>query len=94
MSGITLVMQPALRLTGRIVFDRATLAPPPDLRTVGVVLVSVHGAGTSTHAGYTRMGNARIPPARVEADGRFEIGGIIPDEYRVTGASASPRFPR
>jgi hypothetical protein len=27
--------------------------------------------------GYTRMGNAFIPPALVQADGRFEMLGVI-----------------
>jgi hypothetical protein len=81
-SGITLVMQPALKLTGRVVFDGATATPPADLSTIALRLESPRGSGTSA-VGYTRMGQARIPPAIVGADGRFEIAGVMPDTYRL-----------
>jgi hypothetical protein len=82
LTGLTLTMRPTLQMSGRMVFDGATVARPADLGTIGLRLASVHGSGTSTHGGYTRMGNAVIPPARVEPDGQFQIGGILPDSYR------------
>jgi hypothetical protein len=92
LSGITLVMQPALKLTGRVVFDGATATPPADLSTIALRLESPRGSGTSA-AGSTRMGQARIPPAAIHADGRFEIVGVMPDTYRLTatipGAAAA-----
>jgi hypothetical protein len=84
LSGVTLVMQPALRFSGRVVFEGQT-PPPANLSSLQIKLASLKGSGTSS-IGYTRMGNAFIPPALVEADGRFEILGVIPDVYRLTTA--------
>ncbi len=84
LSGITLVMQPALRLIGRVVFDGSTLEAPAEPESIAIRLVSPRGSGTSA-VGYTRMGQTVIPPARVEANGRFEIAGVMPDVYRITG---------
>jgi hypothetical protein len=80
--GLSLVLQPAMRLTGRVVFDRTTLQPPADLSGLSLQLNHVGGGlGTS---GYTRVGNFRINPATVGADGRFEFSGILPGRYRLT----------
>ena len=82
-SGVSLVLQPALRLSGRIVFDATTLPPPQNLSSVRVILSAAHELGSSS-AGTTRMGGFNVPPAIVDADGRFEIGGIIPETYRLS----------
>jgi hypothetical protein len=80
-SNLTLVLQPAFRMTGRIAFDAAALAAP-DPAATQMRIVSTNGLGSSS-AGYTRMGNFPVPAAVVGADGRFEIGGIVPDTYRL-----------
>ena len=85
-SGITLVLQPALRLTGRVVFEGG--GPGPDATGVRVGLTSTNGLASSS-SGYTRMGNFRVPPAAAVADGTFALGGIVPDTYEVTATAPS-----
>jgi len=82
-SGLELVMQPALRMSGRVVFDGATTTPPANLGTVRVSLTANNDFGSSA-AGTTRMGNFSVPAAVVQSDGRFEIGGIMPDLYKLS----------
>jgi hypothetical protein len=80
--GLSLILQPAMRLSGRVVFDRTTLQPPSDLSTLSLQLD--HTGGGMGVSGYTRVGNFRINPAAVVADGRFEFSGILPGRYRLT----------
>ena len=80
--GLSLILQPAMRLAGRVVFDEATLRPPADLS--GLSLQLDHVGGGLGSAGYTRVGNFRIAPATVGADGRFEFSGLLPGRYRLT----------
>lgn len=82
-TGMELVLQPAMRLSGRLVFDGAMLTPPANLGTVQVSLTANNDRGSSA-AGTTQMGNFYVPPAVVQPDGRFEIGGIIPDSYKLS----------
>ena len=80
--GLPLTLQPAMRLSGRVAFDRTTLSAPADLSRVSLQLSNVDG-GQGVF-GYTRVGNFRIDPAAVTADGRFEFSGILPGRYRLT----------
>jgi hypothetical protein len=79
--GVSLVLQPAMRLTGRVVFDRTALQPPGDLTRLSLRLD--HVGGTGGQSGYTRLGHFPISPAVVSADGRFEFSGILPGRYRL-----------
>ena len=81
-TGVTLVLQPAFRMTGRIVFERTTL-PPPSAVTTRVSIVSTNGLRSSS-AGSTRMGNFPVPQAVAREDGTFELNGIVPDTYNLT----------
>lgn len=67
-AGISLTLQPGLRLSGTITFDSSTLTPPDDLRSVRLRLIDMTGA-TNVAAGTT------------DADGRFTIRGILPGTY-------------
>jgi hypothetical protein len=87
--GITLVLQPAFRMTGRVVFDATTLTPP-DVGSARVTIVSTNGLGSSS-SGSTRMGNFPVPAATAGADGRFELSGIVPDAYRLNATVGGPR---
>ena len=80
-SGITLVLQPGLHLTGRIVFDGSALAPPDDLTKLRVSLSQLNSVGGSVMNG-TNMGSPYVPPAVIESNGRFDISGVLPDTYR------------
>ena len=71
-SGVTLMLQPGLRLSGRLAFTSTTQTPPRDLTTVRLRLADVNGAFVTMP-----MGSGR-------PDGTFEIAGIVPGTYSVT----------
>lgn len=70
---VTLSLQPALEIRGRVVFDGATLEPPSDLSTVSVRLRSAGAMLVST-------------TSAVDAAGAMTVSGIIPGRYSVTGS--------
>jgi hypothetical protein len=80
--GVTMALQPAYRITGQAVFKGSRLTPPDNLASLSVRLAAANQLGQSS-AGGTRMGNPLIPPAVVQPDGRFEIGGVLPESYRL-----------
>jgi hypothetical protein len=88
-SGLTLVLQPAMQLTGRVTFDGAVLPPPTDLSKLTIRLSVIGSLGSSAMNG-TIMGSVLVPPAIVAADGHFEITGILPGAYRLSGTVAAP----
>jgi len=87
-TGVSMVLQPALTLSGRMVFD-GTMAPPENASAIRVNLLYTNGFG-SGRSGNTNTGNVPVPPAVVETDGRFTIGGIIPETFRLTATMPGP----
>jgi len=77
-SDLQLVLQPAIRLRGRVAFE-GTLAPPG---TLSVTLTASNGAGGGA-AGSTQLGNLHVSNAAVDDNGGFELAGIVPDSYRL-----------
>jgi uncharacterized protein (DUF2141 family) len=73
-SGLALMLQPGLRLSGRLAFNASAQTPPRDLTTIRLRLVDVNGASPI------------IPVGTGRADGTFEITGIIPGTYSMTSA--------
>ena len=80
-SGVTMALQPAYKISGQAVFKGTKLTPPDNLGAVSIRLMAASQLGQSS-AGGTRMGNPQIPPAVVQADGRFEISGVLPETYQ------------
>ena len=70
---VSITMQEGMTLTGRIAFDGATNAPPTDLSTVRVNLTP-----RGQNQGFDMGG---VPPAEVDASGRFTIKGVLPGRY-------------
>lgn len=81
-SGVTIALQPAFRVTGQAVFKGSRLTPPDNLATLSLRLTAANSLGQSS-AGGTRMGNPLIQPAVVQSDGRFVMNGVLPDTYRL-----------
>jgi uncharacterized protein (DUF2141 family) len=76
---VNLVLQPAIRLGGRVVFD-GQVAPPS---TLSVTLTAANGAGGGA-SGTTQLGNIYVYPAPIGDNGSFELAGIVPDSYRIS----------
>ncbi len=78
-SGIALVLQPALTVSGRVVFEGTTSGA---LYGAGDLRVLATGSGVASTA-------AAQPPVEVDDDGRFTIPNLVPGEYRVTASALS-----
>ena len=81
-TGVTMALQPAFRITGKAVFNGSRLAPPDNMSALSLRLAAANELGQSS-AGGTRMGNPLIPPAVVQPDGRFEMNAVLPETYRL-----------
>jgi hypothetical protein len=84
-AGLTLSLQPAMRVSGRVVFDGAVQASPTSqsgLTDIRVNLIDLKSTGSSA-VNSTMMGLIGVPPAQVHEDGTFEFMGVMPATYRV-----------
>ncbi len=87
-AGVTLALQPAMRVTGKIVFDPGKRDPPADLTQLSVRLTSTRSRGSAA-INSTVLGSINVPPAAVRADGSFEVGGVLPGSYQLAVAGAA-----
>ncbi len=81
-SGVSLVLQPALKLTGRMITDEPSPRAVPGATTARIAIVR-EGMGGSTTINGTAMGLVPVPPAQIREDGTFEIDGVVPGTYRL-----------
>ncbi len=72
MTDVMLSLQPGMTVSGNVVFTSSAISPPTDLTRVRVV-ISPRGSQTMEMGG--------IPPAQVDANGRFTITGVPPGQY-------------
>ena len=87
LSGIALVLQPALKLRGRVLFDASTSTPPTDVTAVRVNLRVPDVSSASVVMNGVQMGRITVPAASVRADRTFEANGILPGSYRLTSTA-------
>jgi len=80
--GLSLMLQPGINITGRVLFEATTLAAPTDLSRTRVQLLpaSMMIGGT-----LNSMNVSMVSPA---ADGTFVLPGVAPDRYML-GASGA-----
>lgn len=76
---VQLVLQPALSISGRVVFDGTTTDALYDAKNVKIMMT---GVGVSAVT-------AGQPPAAIDADGRFTIQNVIPGQYRLAASALS-----
>lgn len=82
---VSLDLQPALRVTGRIRFAGTSQAPAP---FSGVRLgLAREGSPGMSAMNNTNIGTPPVAPAIVRADGTFELGGILPGTYRLSATT-------
>jgi hypothetical protein len=70
-------LQPGMALNGRVSFEGSSLPPPTDLTRVRVNL---------TPRGQQLFEGGGMPPAQVDASGRFTINGVAPGRYSISGS--------
>ena len=78
LQNLVLNLQPGMRISGRIDFQGTTSQPPADLTRVRISLAPRGSQGFE-------MGG--IPPAVVDAQGRFTITGVAPGRYMISAAA-------
>ena len=82
MTGVAILLQPSLNLSGRVVLERTRPARPNDTGTIRVLLENFAPAG---------IGSAqRQLSATVGADGRFTLPGVGPGRYRLASLVSGP----
>lgn len=73
---LVLSLQPGMTITGRVSFEGSALLPPTDLTRVRVNL--------SPRGQQQGMNLGGVPPALVDATGRFTITGVAPGAYSLS----------
>jgi hypothetical protein len=73
LENVNVSLQQGMTISGRIAFDSTTNPPPADLSNVRVNL-SPRGTQQPFELG-------GVPPAQVDATGRFTIRGVVPGRY-------------
>jgi hypothetical protein len=81
-TGVGLALQPALVISGRIVFEGTRPVP-----ALGELRVPVPAAMTVANLAYA------IPPVEIHGDGTFTIAGIVPGNYRFPAIMQGVRTP-
>jgi len=89
-TGLAIALEPGLTIAGRVSFDAGTLAPPTDLSRVQVRIGTPRGAGAALPGMPMNM-----HAAAVKADGTFQIAGVAPESYVISGFApgGSPDMP-
>jgi hypothetical protein len=88
-SGVSLALRPALRVTGRVMFDATTLTQPRDMNQVRVTATAEMGVSLESMTGAIMTTGAS---AVASVDGSFVLNGLMPGTYQLqvsTGAASS-----
>jgi hypothetical protein len=84
-NGVSVSLQPGMTVTGRVTFDSSSLQPPTDLTRVRVN-IAPRGAQQGLDTG-------GLPPAQVDATGRFTVTGVPPGRYSINANAAAAIAP-
>jgi hypothetical protein len=76
-TAVSVVLQPGVAVSGRVVFEGDTLKPPTNLAQMRMSLNAVL-TGRAAAIG--------VPPASVDASGAFTFTGVTPGRYRLFGS--------
>jgi protocatechuate 3,4-dioxygenase beta subunit len=79
LSDVALTLRPGMILTGKIIYESATKAPPTDFSRTALGLIPAMGDDANRLASdFLGLSNVHI-----EADGTFSVRGIAPGRYRL-----------
>jgi protocatechuate 3,4-dioxygenase beta subunit len=74
-TGLTLTLQEGMTVSGKIVFEGHTLAPPTDLSRLSVLMVPASPRGVIIG----------VSQPQIDASGSFTMVGVTPGRYRLIG---------
>jgi hypothetical protein len=89
-SGVTLVLQPGMTMSGRVQFDATSAKPPTDLTKLRISISPLGPGGTAVVNNTAYGGAQRNVQTALREDGSFDLIGLTPGEYRIfvnTGAT-------
>ncbi len=80
----SLVLQPGMNFSGRVIIDASATSPPPDLAALRIQMqaASLAMAPATSRSGGP-PGAQFLRPATVRADGTFSVTDLIPDDYQL-----------
>jgi 5-hydroxyisourate hydrolase-like protein (transthyretin family) len=78
-TGLTLQLQPAMSVAGRVVIDRAASTAAPDLSSVVAIVAPMSGVGSQMGLLAGMVGGGPT----VRADGSFDVGGLMAGNHVV-----------
>jgi uncharacterized protein (DUF2141 family) len=81
LSGVSLMLQPGMTITGRLSFESSSTLPPTDFSRVRVAL--------TPRGSQQGMEMGGVPPATIDSTGRFTILGVTPGRYTLTANAAA-----
>jgi hypothetical protein len=82
-ANLAMSLQPAVRITGRVVFEGLDAPPAGALRGATIRPAPTNGMGQAA-SGSTRMGNPFIAAVPINEAGAFDIRGVVPDVLAIT----------
>jgi len=82
LSGVNLVLRPGMTVSGKIVYEATTKAPPTDVTKIAVALMAAPTGTGMTELASMFTGGTTVS-AKIAADGTFTISGVAPGKYRL-----------
>lgn len=82
-ANLAMSLQPAVRVSGRVVFEDMDAPPAGALRGATIRAAPTNGVGQAA-SGSTRMGNPFIAAVPISENGTFEVHGVVPDVLALT----------
>ena len=87
-SGVTMSLQPMMKVSGRVALNATTTTTPSDPTTI-LITLTPPGAAPASPLTQSVIGSPlTVQSVRVQPDGTFEMPGLLPGSYRVSATGA------
>jgi hypothetical protein len=93
LAGLNIAMQPTGHVTGHLVFDGTTAAPDPTKVHVGIINGAQAAMRAMVAAGMMAPASLGVSPYTANADGTFDLDGLIPGSFSISVTPAPPGLP-